>query len=442
MTSITKKPKESTGKSVPKVIESGTKVEITLLNQTVLTGTVIQFKNDVLNLKLSNGYNAGINREQILRIQTNGMGVKVGKAQTKPIAIDSSKPTIVVLHTGGTIASRVDYQTGGVSNTFKAEDLLSMYPELFLHFNVISEHLSNMWSEDMRFKQYERMAKAAEKYIKQGVKGVIIGHGTDTLAYTGAALSFMMQNVPVPVLLVGAQRSSDRPSSDARMNLACAAEFIRQSNFAGVALCMHENEQDDSCSILPGTKTRKNHTSTREAFEAVNSTPLARVHYPSGVIETFTAFKKPTGVFVTKTNMEQKVALVKVHPNFHAEQLKVFESFKGIIIEGTGLGQAPTEVTDDLNKENDLVRKQLEKIIQKGCIVVMTSQCINGRLNMNVYSKGIDLQKMGIIPGKDMLPETAFVKLAWVLANFSKKEVINKMQENLVGEITTRSMVN
>lgn len=434
----TKKPSSS----IAKQLESGHQVELTLTNQTTLLGTVVQSKDNVVQLKLKNGYNVGIRLDHIKSIQVLATGMNVSKAAAKTVSTDPQKPTIVVLHTGGTIASRVDYKTGGVSSSFEANDLLSMYPELFMHFNVVTEHISNMWSDDMRFAQYTRMAASAEKHIQQGVKGIIIGHGTDTLAYTAAALSFMIQNSPIPILLVGSQRSSDRPSSDARVNLISAANFIHQTNFGGVAICMHENEHDDTCVILPATKSRKNHTSKRSAFEAVNAKPLARIHYPSGQVEELTTLTKQNQPLLIRTKLEEKVGLIKIYPNMHPEPFKAYEQFKGLVIEGTGLGHAPTMVSDSDNQENEKVRQAIEKIIQKGCAVVMTSQCVNGRVNMNVYDKGIQLQQMGIIPGNDMLPETAFVKLAFVLANYPKNQIKEKMQENLVGEITNRSELN
>ena len=437
---MAKSPTKKSSSSTTKLLQSGNQVELTLTNQTTFSGTVVQCKNNVAELKLKNGYNAGIRLDHILSVKVIGTGQKVSKAVTaRAVPVDPHKPTIVVLHTGGTIASRVDYKTGGVASSFEANDLLSMYPQLFTHFNVVTEHISNMWSDDMRFAQYTRMAKVIEKYMKQGVKGIIMGHGTDTLAYTAAALSFMIQNSPIPILVVGSQRSSDRPSSDARMNLVSAANFIHQTNFGGVAICMHENEHDDTCIILPANKSRKNHTSKRSAFEAVNTKPIARVHYPSGSIDIITPFTKPTSPCVIKTKLENKVGLIKIHTHMHPEQFKPYESFKGLVIEGTGLGHAPTAVSDELNRENEKIKKAIEKIIQKGCTVVMTSQCINGRVNMNVYDKGVELQRMGIIPGNDLLPETAFVKLAFVLANYPKSQVKEKMQENIAGEITNRS---
>lgn len=421
--------------------ETGEQVELILTDGSTVKGSVIQVKEKILHLKLKSGYNAGIGLDQIKEGKRVGTGQKMGKAPRKALPNDPKKPTIVILHTGGTIASRVDYKTGAVTSAFDPEDLLAMYPELFLHFNVKTEHISNMWSDDLRFGHYTKLAKSVESYVKKekNLSGIIIGHGTDTMHYTAAALSFMLQNVPIPVILVGAQRSSDRPSSDARINLTSAAQFIHDGKFQGVAICMHENENDNTCVILLGTHARKLHTSRRDAFKSINVPPLARIQYPSGQVD-WLQFppKKTTQPFNPQTKMASKVGILKIHTNMHPEVFAPFEKFDGLVLEGTGLGHAPTFVSDKDNEENEDIKKALQKVIAKGCVVVMTSQCIHGRVNMNVYSKGVDLQKMGVIPGSDQLTEVAFVKLAWALGNFSKKEAIQLMSQNISGEMTDR----
>ena len=219
---------------------------------------------DIIVLKLKNGYNIGIEKKRIESIKILKKH-KETKIRKQKIRFNKNLPTISILHTGGTIASEVDYRTGGVIARFTPEELMAMFPELNNIANINSVFLSNMFSEDMRFKHYSIMAKAVVKEIRRGVKGIIIGHGTDTMHYTSAALSFMLENLPIPVILVGAQRSSDRPSSDAAINLICAAEFIVKTDFTGVVICMHESLNDDNCVILPACKTKKLHTSRRDA---------------------------------------------------------------------------------------------------------------------------------------------------------------------------------
>ncbi|MFA5763246.1 MAG: Glu-tRNA(Gln) amidotransferase subunit GatD [archaeon] len=402
-----------------------------------LKGTIIPTLTNNLMIKLNTGYNAGFELSKIKNIKNLGKAKDVGKAKTTTIENDPRLPTIALLHTGGTIASRVDYKTGGVYASFEAEDLAHMFPELLKIANFDSTLISNMMSEDMTLNDYSNIAKAVSKKIKQGVCGIIIGHGTDTLGYSAAFLSFALQNCPVPVILVGSQRSSDRGSSDAGMNLICAAEFITKTDFKGVAICMHNSTNDNNCAILPATKTRKMHTSRRDAFKAINDTPIALIDYNTKKIEYLKKIIKPKSKFELLEKQEEKVALIKMHPGIN---IKIFdfykkEKYKGIIIEGTGLGHTP------LGKNESIIKK-IKSLTDSGIIIGMTSQCINGRVHPSVYSTLRKLHDAGVIYCEDMLPETAFVKLSWLLGNYSKKETQNLLAQNIVGEITDFSIVN
>jgi glutamyl-tRNA(Gln) amidotransferase subunit D len=266
-------------------VKEGDLVKVTA-KETDFTGHIIpSTEANYLILKAPNGYNAGFKVSEVKKIEKKGEKKKVGVPKTKKLIRNPKKPLITILHTGGTIASRVDYSTGGVFASFKTEDLLTMFPELGAIANFEAKLISNMMSEDMLFTDYQKIAQAIAKEVKRGVDGVIIGHGTDTIAITAAALAFALEDIQIPVILVGAQRSSDRGSSDAAMNLVCAAEFIAKTDFVGVGLCMHESTQDNNCVILPATKTRKLHTSRRDAFKAVNTTPIARIDFKSRKID-------------------------------------------------------------------------------------------------------------------------------------------------------------
>ena len=254
----------------------GDKVEVIAKDGTT-KGTLMPSQKDALVIiKLESGYNKAVLKEKVRDIKViepyHPLAQKI--VEESPI---QGLPTIAILHTGGTIASKVDYRTGAVTARSSPSELLEMFPELKEIANLRSRLVSNMWSEDMRFGHYNIMADAVMEEIKKGCKGVIITHGTDTLHYTAAALSFMFESLPVPIILVGSQRSSDRGSSDAVMNLICAARFIAYSEFAEVAICMHASSEDTECVILPGTKTRKMHSSRRDAFKAVNTIPWAKV---------------------------------------------------------------------------------------------------------------------------------------------------------------------
>ncbi len=392
-------------------------------------------KNIIL-LKLDNGYNVGFDKKEVAKISVIKIKETGKKRPLLKIIRNPLLPTIAILHTGGTIASKVDYRTGGVASEFSPEELISLFPELQQIANIESELIAQMWSDDLRFAHFPLIAKAIERHVNKGVKGVIIGMGTDNLAVAAAALSFIVESSPVPIILVGAQRSSDRGSSDAAMNLICAAEFITKTDLGGVAICMHEHASDATCSILPACKTYKLHSSRRDAFQAVNSAALARVDYQTRKITFLDGYQKCAEKLVLKPKMEDKVGLLKIHVNMFPEQFSYFKEkkYKGLIIEGTGLGHTPGQAP---NKESTIHKKiypAIKKLVDSGCVVVMTTQCLFGGVNMNVYDKGRDLMALGVIPGKDILANTALVKLSWLLANYPREQVKRLITENLRGE--------
>lgn len=390
-------------------------------------------ETDSIVVKLDNGYNVGIERKKIKAIKVMKKAKK-SVEKKKGVKLMKGKPTIVILHTGGTIASKVDYKTGGVIAKFSAEDLVEMFPELAKIANIKTELVVNMMSEDMNFADYKKIVAAIKKYLGK-CDGVIIGHGTDTLAYTSAALAFSLENIPLPVILVGAQRSSDRGSSDAASNLISAAKFIAESGFKGVAICMHNSSEDDKCAVLPATKTRKMHTSRRDAFKAINDKPIALINPESGKIENLKKIEKVEGKFVCKDKFSEKVALIKTHPNFNKKLLEfVTQNFDGVVVEATGLGHMPTNTPENLKNY-----EALKKFIKKGGIVAITSQCLYGRVHPNVYANLRRLSNIGCIFCEDMLPETAFIKLSWLLGNYKKEEAKKLIAKNLRGEITERT---
>ncbi|MFC1768684.1 Glu-tRNA(Gln) amidotransferase subunit GatD, partial [Nanoarchaeota archaeon] len=397
--------------------DPGSKVSIETSNE-VVEGVLMPSEGNSTVIKLDNGYNIGISKKNIKKISVLKKPQKVAESKGKQVPFSKNKKRITILHTGGTVASKVDYSTGAVVSRFTPEELIALFPELKEIANIDSKLIAQMWSEDARFIHYQDMCKAIESEIKKGVDGIILTSGTDTMAYTSAALAFMC-DVQIPILVVGAQRSSDRGSSDAGVNLICAAEFIAKTDFVGVAICMHDSMDDNDCVILPATKTRKLHTSRRDAFRAVNDTPIAKVDFESRKVEFFKDYtKKSNNSSVFKTKMEDKVGLIKLHTNMHKEQFEVFKGYKGLVIEGTGLGQAPINI-----KEHVPIFNVIRDLIKNGTVVVMTSQCIYGRVHAHVYSPAVKLNEAGVIYGEDMLPETAFIKLAWLLGNYKKDEV-------------------
>jgi len=245
--------------------------------------------------------------------------------------------------------------------------------------------------------------------------------------------------LPIPVIFVGSQRSTDRGSTDGAMNLICAAEFISKTDFAGVAVCMHENTSDNNCVILPATKTRKMHTTRRDAFKAINTKPIATINYNTKKINFLTKKynkKDKDHHFLLKDKFEEKVGVLRTYSNMDREIIDVFtkHGYKGLVLETTGLGQAPTNI-----KENLPNYEALKTFIKKGGVIVLTSQCIFGRVHEDVYTNCRRLKDIGIIYGEDMITETAHVKLSWLLGNYNVKEAKKLITTNLRGEITKRS---
>ncbi len=409
-------------------------------NKQKVKGTIVPSNTDTLMLKLDTGYNTGFEIGKMENLKKEGESKGVGKAKTISIKKNPSLPTIAILHTGGTIASRVNYSTGGVIASFDVNDLVTLFPELMDIANIESVFVANMMSEDIQAKDFQKISKTVAEQIKKGVKGIIIGHGTDMLGYSAATLAFELENCPLPVLIVGTQRSTDRGSSDGAMNLISAATFITKTNFQGVAVCMHNSTNDDSCAIINATKVRKMHTSRRDAFKAVNDTPIALVDYKTKEIKWLkekNQFEKTKGSFKLLNNFEEKVGLVKMHPWITEKEIEFYikEKYKGLIIEATGLGHTPI-------RENDSFVKKIKKLVDSGCIVGVTSQCLYGRTNNTVYTNLRKVAKTGTIYCEDMLPETALMKLSWLLGNYKKEEAKKMLVQNLRGEISNFSIIN
>lgn len=375
-----------------------------------------------LVLKLDSGYNMGIDKKKIKSKKVLRVFVKKSSKLSK-VKQNKKLPKILILHTGGTIASKVSYKTGGVIAKFKPGELLELIPELVKIANIETKLVSNVFSEDMGLKDYNNLAKEIKK--AKGYSGIIITHGTDTMHYTAAALSFMLEGLGFPVLLVGSQRSSDRGSSDAGVNMICAAKFIVNSEFAEVGICMHSSMDDDKCWILPGLKSRKFHSSRRDAFQAVNAKPYALVGINGKIKIIDNNFRKKDSnlnVNVDLFNEKLKVGILKTHPSMSINEIP--SGMDGLIIEGTGLGHMPV----------NLDSKIYNKLKSLKIPLIMCSQTVFGRVNMNVYSTGRKLQEF-VISGSDMTSETAFIKLAWLLSTGKSIELISK---NLKGEINER----
>jgi len=371
---------------------------------------------DILTVKLGNGYNVGL-------LATGATVEVVERAAASPRSLpkppeDPTKPIVAVLGTGGTIASFVDYRTGGVHPATRPEELVAAAPGLSDLANVRAEVLLNMFSEDMQPEQWTRIAERAAWHLNHGARGVVIPHGTDTLSYTAAALAFSLRNLTGPVVLVGSQRSSDRPSSDALENLLAAVQVAATADLGEVVVVMHESTDDGACAIHRATRVRKLHTSRRDAFQSVNVLPLGRVadgqvtlrRGPGGAQPA-----SPTGPVQCDAVWDERVSMILSYPGLwpnHVEDVVL----KATVIVGTGLGHIAQRVIPGIRT-----------VLDKGAFVVMASQCIHGAVNMNVYSTGRDLLQMGVLPAEDMLPEVAYIKMMWILGHTDEPAEVRRL---------------
>ena len=379
---------------------------------------------NILVLKLPNGYNIGLNVKGCkIRLIKKGKKMERKKAA---IPYDEKKPTIALIGTGGTIASYVDYKTGAVHPASTAEELAFAMPEIFDICNIKAKILFQKLSENIKPKDWQRMAREAAKFLNAGMP-VVIAHGTDTMAYSSAALAFMLKNLNNPIVFVGSQRSSDRPSSDAFMNLMAATK-VALSDVGEVVVVMHSSISYNGCFIHRATKVRKMHSSRRDAFVSINAKPIGIVKGEK--IEFYEEYRKKGKEKVkVVAKLNENVALVYFHPGMEKEDFeKMVDGKEGVVIAGTGLGH----VSDNLIPS-------IKKLTKNGIPVVMTTQCLYGRVNLNVYVTGRKLIKAGVISGEDMLPEVAWIKLMWVLAN--EKNVEEAMMKNIAGEISPRSEI-
>jgi glutamyl-tRNA(Gln) amidotransferase subunit D len=384
-------------------------------------------------IKMNSGYNVGVRIDATAKVEKAGEGAKPTFTPPPLPEQNTSLPRVAIVSTGGTIASRVDYRTGGVRAALSASELYSVVPELSEIAVVDTEILFSIFSENITAKHWIATAKAVAKHIENGVDGVVVAHGTDTLGYSAAALSFALQDLPVPVVMVASQRSADRPSSDAATNLVGAVRAAVSAPFAEVVIAMHETVSDMSIVFHRGTKARKCHTSRRDTFRSINASPLARLEEGNIKILTKGYRKRDVSRKLTlNPNFEEKVALVKAYPDINPKVIDwyVENGIRGIILEGTGLGHV-----------GDYLFSAIRNAIEKDVVVCMTSQCLWGRLNMNVYDQGRDLLALGVISLDDMLPETAYVKLRWVLGQTTDNEEAKRLlKENIANEYSARTL--
>jgi len=390
--------------------------------------------SSIVLLKLKSGYNIGIPKENILGSRV----LKKFKEEEKETGErkDRGLPKIGLVITGGTIAAKLDPKTGGVYWLTDVNEFMKFYPEMFDIVDVKKIEVPFMTSsESMTSDNWIKIAEAVKPMLDDPeIKGVIVTHGTDFLHYTSSALSFFLRNLNKPVVLTYSQRSIDRASSDATLNLQCAARMAL-SDAAEVMLVGHANSSDEYCYAMRGSKVRKLHSSRRDAFKAVNTEPIAKVT-PEKVEFLSQYRKRNNGKVELDVQYTDKVALIKFYPGQSADILDYYAlKCKGVVIEVGGLGHLPP------SEAAHSWIPSLRKHIKNGLVVCGAAQTVYGRLDPLVYSNGRELIDAGVIFLEDMLSETALVKLGWVLGHYGwKGKVKDKMLENMSGELNNRLM--
>jgi len=431
------------GRARARLEELGVKVwsEVRLVNSagSVFEGVILPrsgtFDDLHIVLKLKNGYNVGIHVDRVDSVEEVGYKEAVYKIPEKAFPSRPDLPKVTLLGTGGTIASRLDYRTGAVIPAFTPGELYGAVPELADICNLTTKKIFGVFSENMGWPEYEILAENIGREINAGADGIVVGHGTDTMGHTAAVLSFMVQDSPVPIVLVGSQRSSDRPSSDAALNLIHAVRTAAWADTAEVQICMFGPTSDSYGLLHRGTRCRKMHSSYRSTFRTVGDIPLCIVDENSFryLTDDYRRRDRAREVLVD-TAHDDRVTILYYYPGMKPDLVDalVEKGYRGIVIAGTGLGHV-----------NRPLYPALERAISNGVHIVMTVQTLWGFAQMYVYETGRDLLDIGVVPLDNMLPETALMKLGWVLGHTDDhSEVLAMMRKPVNREITEREPHN
>ncbi len=386
-------------------------------------------------LKLRSGYNIGIAAGSISDIRIHGRKEAHYKIPEKEFPYDPKRPRVKLLGTGGTIASRLDYRTGAVIPAFSPGELYGSVPELADICNLETEKLYGVFSENMGPEQWIGTAEAIGREIERGVQGIVVGHGTDTMHHTAAILSFMVQDSPVPIVMVGSQRSSDRPSSDAALNLMHSVKAAAEGDLAEVMVCMFGPTSDEYGLLHRGTRVRKMHSSYRSTFRTIGDIPLAMVSRETitPLRQDYRRRRRDRRVTIN-TAFDDRVSIVYYYPNMKPDIIDslIDNGYRGIVIAGTGLGHV-----------NKPLYPALKRAAEKGIAVYMTVQTLWGYVQMYVYDTGRDMMELGVVPMANMLPEVAYVKLGWALGQTTDLDEVKRiMYTPIAGEITEREPSN
>ena len=412
----------------------------------------------LITLKLANGYNVSYPESYVESVEIlDEVEISEEEAPT-PIEQDGNLPLVHLIHTGGTIASKVDYATGAVTARFEPDELLQSVPELKSVARLRVVKLGNMFSDDIRPRHWNRMLKATEEAFAEGAVGVVITHGTDTLHLSAAAMGYGWAGnggrPPGRIALTGSQRSPDRGSSDAAENIVAAVHWAAHGpeptgyRDASVVV-MHSESSDGQCAVLPGIACRKYHSSRRDAFKPINQGPLAWINNDGTGPSIEMAEHEPADARVEAISPmmfdeDARIAQFIADPHLDSNlvMLAIKDDFDAIVLHGTGLGHLPISDPQDDSPENTKLRLMLEDHCANDGVVVVVAQTIHGPMNMNVYAKGREQQEIGIIGHGSLCPPgSALVKLHHLLSRGGGRETVaSNWTEDLCGENPHDSM--
>ena len=421
---------------VLRALPFGQRVELTDDAGSTWTGKVIPSHDltgpRILTLKLESGYNVGVRIGPTSSYRLLGEAPARAVADATPGAPGPHPPGgVELLTTGGTIASRVDYDTGGVRPVSGEEEILAFYPDLRDFGPVHITPVLDVLSENITPADWVTLAQKVADAFARGAEGVVIAHGTDTLGFTASALSFLLVDLPGPVVLVGAQRSPDRPSSDGPSNLRAAVQVARDRRLGEVVVVMHGGLSDDRFAIHRGTWVRKMHSSRRDAFESRNGPPLGTVD--AGGVHLLPSVRPPAaGPARVEGPLDGRGGLLTFYPGLPAVKARQFaDGLRGVVLAGTGLGHVAAEHLS-----------WIREATARGLVVAMTTQCLEGVVDPFVYATGRELLHAGVVFLDDLLPETAYTKLLWALGHASTPEQVRELlRRDRAGEFHRRRAV-
>lgn len=401
----------------------GTKLKITY-NGNELDVTYISKEEGYLTVKLQNGYNITIPENKITVLKSS----EPQPVKKKSITLKHGNGIpISLITTGGTIVSAIDYDTGAVHPSTDIRKIIDRYPYMEEKYAISVREFDNILSENMQPNMWIKLAAVIKEELSKS-KGVLVSHGTDTMSYTASALAFMFEKLTGPVVMVGSQRSSDRPSSDSFGNMEGAMAFS-STNVGEICVSMHSGTSDDSISLHRGTRTRKMHSTRRDAFRSVSGTPIAKFRNKN--IEFLSEYKEKSDEILLTGKLEEEISMIYFHPGLKGEDIeKISEGKKAIIIMGSGLGHISQSLFPSV-----------KKIIGTGTKIVMTTQCMSGIVDLNVYSTGRELKKLGVVSAENMLPEIALTKSMYLLGNYPHEDFEQMMKVNMRGEILEREFL-